>query len=114
MSDLEDVKARLDRLEHEVLTLREDSATTRVMAAMADRDSAAVAGALKGHTAVLNALRETQIEHSNILAEHSNVLAALIRGQDRHEETLARHGVMLAEILRRLPSPEGPAQQGPK
>ena len=99
MSDLEDVKARLDRLEHEMVTLREDSATTRVMAAMADRDSAAVAGALKGHTAVLNALRMAQIEHGDVLAKHSDVLLALVIGQDRHE-------VMLAEILRRLPSPD--------
>jgi chromosome segregation ATPase len=60
---------RLNRVERDVASLREDvtlartdAAAARILAAAADQDVAAVRAELRGHTQVLNALRETQLE----------------------------------------------------
>jgi hypothetical protein len=65
----DEVELRLDRLEHEVVELREqlaltrsDAAVARVLAAGADHDVSEVRAELRAHTQSLNALRETQLE----------------------------------------------------
>jgi hypothetical protein len=72
--DADDLEARVTTLEHQVARLREEVATTRsdaaaarVLAGGADRDVAAFGAKLDAHTKVLNALRETQVEHGQRL-----------------------------------------------
>lgn len=64
MSDIEELRRRLEALEAEVTTLREDAATTRALAAMNDRDVAEFRTELRAHRQVLGALRETQLEQN--------------------------------------------------
>ncbi|MGH3683607.1 MAG: hypothetical protein ACRDQ9_00600 [Pseudonocardiaceae bacterium] len=56
------LESRLDRLEHEVTRLREDVASARALAALADRDVAELRTEMRAYHKVLNALRETQLE----------------------------------------------------
>ncbi|MGW7008787.1 hypothetical protein ACWGCW_39965 [Streptomyces sp. NPDC054933] len=56
------MRRRIDALEAEVTTLREDSATTRALTAMNDRDVAEFRTELRAHCQTLHALRETQLE----------------------------------------------------
>ncbi|MGH3766220.1 MAG: hypothetical protein ACRDS0_12270 [Pseudonocardiaceae bacterium] len=58
----DDLEARFSRLEHEVTLLREDVASARALAALADRDVAELRTEMRAHHKVLNALRETQLE----------------------------------------------------
>ena len=67
MASLEDLEARVIALEEKVQHVREDAAAARVLAGAADRDVAEFKQTLKAHTTVLNALRETQVEHGQRL-----------------------------------------------
>ncbi|MFE2412295.1 MULTISPECIES: hypothetical protein [Kitasatospora] len=111
MSDSDgDLRARLAALEAEVDRLREESAATRTMAAMADRDSAEVRTSLRGHTQVLNAIREDQVAQRDALVAQGRTLerlaeavGALAAGQaeqsrllESHSRSLEEHGSALA------------------
>ncbi|MBE8520949.1 hypothetical protein ILP97_26265 [Amycolatopsis sp. H6(2020)] len=63
MASLEDLEARVTALEEQVRHTRQDAAAARILAGTADRDVSEFKQTLNGHTQVLNALRETQIEH---------------------------------------------------
>ncbi|MGH3914889.1 MAG: hypothetical protein ACRDTC_15995 [Pseudonocardiaceae bacterium] len=58
----DDLESRFTRLEHEVGRLREDVASARALAALADRDLAGYRTEMRSHRQVLNSLRETQLE----------------------------------------------------
>ncbi|WP_410571713.1 hypothetical protein [Amycolatopsis sp. cmx-4-61] len=62
MSSLEDLEARVTALEEQVRHTRQDAAAARILAGTADRDVSEFKQTLNGHTQVLNALRETQVE----------------------------------------------------
>ncbi|MFP8907397.1 hypothetical protein [Streptomyces atacamensis] len=100
-SELEEMRRRLEALEGEVARLREESATTRTLAAMADRDVAEMRAALRGHTQVLGALRETQLEqgqatgrtldaHGRMLEQIAGVVGSLVQGQAQILDRLDR------------------------
>lgn len=99
VSDIGELRDRMDEVEARVAHLTVDSAATRLMAALADRDVADIRQAQRGHTRVLNALRETQVAQGRTLAEHGEILKA-------HSTTLASHGELLAQQGKLL------AQQG--
>lgn len=87
-SELEQLRRRLEELEGEVARLREESAATRALASMADRDVAEMRGSLRAHTQVLGALRETQLEQGQTIAaqgrtlhEIAGAVGALVAGQ---------------------------------
>jgi hypothetical protein len=67
LEHLEGQVARIGELEAEVARLREDAASARALAGMADRDVAEMRTTMRGHTQVLNAIRETQIEHGQAI-----------------------------------------------
>ncbi len=67
MASLEDLEARVTALEEQVQHTRQDAAAARVLAGTADRDVSDFKQTLNGHTRVLNAVRETQIEHGQRL-----------------------------------------------
>lgn len=84
----DDVEVRLTTLEHEVSRLREESAATRALAALADRDVSEIRSELRSHNRVLNALRETQLEHGRKLEEHGRKI----------DEGFAKVAVGMAQI----------------
>lgn len=77
LEKLEGKMARISELEAEVARLREDAASSRALASMADRDVAEMRTTMLGHTQVLNALRETQIEQGQTLQQHGRMLEQL-------------------------------------
>ncbi len=60
-----DLETRVASLEHEVGRLREDAASARALAALADRDVAEFRTQMRAHHQVLSALRETQLEQGH-------------------------------------------------
>ncbi|MEA5363911.1 hypothetical protein VA596_30565 [Amycolatopsis sp., V23-08] len=62
MASLEDLEARVTALEEKVDQTRQDATAARVLAGAADRDVSEFKQTLNGHTKVLNAVRETQVE----------------------------------------------------
>ncbi|MCY7342503.1 MAG: hypothetical protein LH603_11830 [Pseudonocardia sp.] len=76
MPDDEDLRTRVQVVEHELARLRDqvaivaaDAGAARPLAVGADRDVSEVRAELRGHTRTLNALRETQVEHGNAILE---------------------------------------------
>ncbi|MFJ9785289.1 hypothetical protein ACIRSS_37355 [Amycolatopsis sp. NPDC101161] len=69
MASLEDLEARVTILEEQVRSTRQDAAAARVLAGTADRDVSEFKQTLNGHTKVLNAVRETQLEQAQEVAE---------------------------------------------
>lgn len=67
MSSLDDLERRIAAMEEELVVVRQEAAAARALAAGADRDVAEYRAELRGHTRVLSALRETQLDH---YAEH--------------------------------------------
>lgn len=125
-----ELEARVEALETAIERLREDGATTRAIAALADRDVAEIRTTHRATTGVLNALRQTQLEQSQTLqtlagavAGLTTQVASLAEGQARQDQVLAAHSDRVdrlttlvttladgqAEILRRLPGPPDPA-----
>ena len=62
MSEIEELRRRLDAFEAEMDAMREQIVTTRAVVAINDRDVAEFKTELRAHKQVLQALRETQIE----------------------------------------------------
>ncbi len=96
-----DLEARVQAVERELVRLREqvalssaDAAAGRVLAAGADRDVAEVRAELRGHTQVLNALREDQLslrtEMDGFREETRQGFATLNTGMTRIVELLER------------------------
>ncbi|MDQ1305477.1 MAG: hypothetical protein QG671_1308 [Actinomycetota bacterium] len=115
----------MQALETAVERLLEDGAATRVIAAMADRDTAEIRTTHRAATGVLNALRETQLEQGQTLQTLAGAVAgltihvvdldikvtALADGQAHHGQRLDQIAALVAsladgqaEILRRLPA----------
>lgn len=67
MGSLEELEQRIAAMEAELAIVRQEAAAARALAAGADRDVAEYRAELRGHTRVLSALRETQLDH---YAEH--------------------------------------------
>lgn len=65
VASIEELEARVAALEDQVVLIRQDAAAARVLAGGADRDVSAFAARLDAHKALLQALRETQIEHAD-------------------------------------------------
>ena len=99
MSEMDDLRERLAALEAEVDRLREESAATRTMAAMADRDSAEVRTSLRGHTQVLNAIREDQVAQRQSIAQLAEAVGALVAGQVEHTRILEAHSSTLEQLI---------------
>lgn len=76
----DDLESRFTKLEYEVDRPREDVASARALAALADRDVAEIRTEMRGYRQVLNALRETQLEHGQQISEQGQQI-----GELRHE-----------------------------
>lgn len=100
---LEELEQRVTVLESEVAVVRQEAAAARALASGADRDVAEYRAELRGHTRVLNALRETQLEHGNKLVEHGNKLDQLTGAvnhiRDQHGAKLDDIAAMLTRLI---------------
>jgi hypothetical protein len=79
MATLED---RVAALEQDLATVRDRLDMEAGLAASRDRDVSEVKQAQRQHTRTLNALRQTQVEQGQVLAEHTVQLAELHAGQE--------------------------------
>lgn len=92
MGSLDELEQRVAAVEAELAVVRQEAAAARALAAGADRDVAEYRAELRGHTRMLGALRETQLEHH---AEHKADAAEIKAG--------------IAQIVRLLEGPGGVA-----
>ncbi len=111
---VDDLAARVDLLEREVVRLREqvtlgsaDAAGARVLAAGADRDVSEVRAELRAHTQALNALRETQLEQDRKIFGLEQKVTGL---DQRMADGFAMLGTGMAQITALL---TGEAGSGP-
>ncbi|WP_435059506.1 hypothetical protein [Streptomyces sp. bgisy060] len=108
MSELEELRQRLDALEAEVGRLREESAATRTLSSMTDRDVAEWRVAMRGHTQSLSALRETQLEQGQAL----NGLNATVRQLSEVVGGIAAGQMQLAEHVAGLDTKVDELEEG--
>ncbi len=90
MSELDEIRQRLDALEAQVNVLTEGQAESRRAAdlfAMVDRDVADLKQAFGAQRHVLQALRDTQIEQGRTLLEHGQALGAIMVTLESMQET---------------------------
>lgn len=90
MSELDEIRQRLDALEAQVNVLTEGQAENRRAAdlfAMVDRDVADLKQAFGAQRHVLQALRDTQIEQGRTLLEHGQALGAIMVTLESMQET---------------------------
>ena len=95
MSEPDEIHHRVTRLEHQMIRVEQDAAAARLLAGGADHDVSEFRAVMRGQTGILNAIGETQREHSERLAEHSERLAD-------HSERLAEQSEHLADHTERL------------
>nr|WP_296076287.1 hypothetical protein [uncultured Actinoplanes sp.] len=96
VASLEELEQRIAAMEAEMAVVRQEAAAARALAAGADRDVAEYHAELRGHTRVLSALRETQLDH---YGEHKADAAEINSG--------------LAQIVRLLEGQSAPTTQTP-
>jgi chromosome segregation ATPase len=102
---MEELEARVSALEGQMRHVREDAAAARVLAGGADRDVSALAARLDAQTRLLQALRETQTEDHEHIAELRRGFSKLEQGQAKLEQGQA----MILDLLRRRNGEEPPA-----
>ncbi|MEU4563099.1 hypothetical protein AB0F72_32350 [Actinoplanes sp. NPDC023936] len=102
---LEELAQRVAALEAEVGVLRQEAALARALAAGADRDVADYRAELRGHTRMLGALRETQLEQGQAitgLGENVDHLAGAVgRIRDQHGASLNEIVGLLNQLVNR-------------
>lgn len=89
MSEIDELRARVETLETQVARLAEDSTDTRTLAGMADRDAGELRTKLAAQQSSLNALRETQADHTKALRGLADAVGTLVVGQARLEQQVA-------------------------
>ena len=90
MSELDEIRQRLDALETQVNVLTEGQAESRRAAdlfAMVDRDVADLKQAFGAQRHLLQALRDTQVEQGRALVEHGRALGAIVVTLESMQET---------------------------
>lgn len=121
VSDIDRLRLRVSAVEDKVARLTDDGVTTRAIAALADRDVAEFRTVMRGHTGVLNALRQTQIEQDEALRvvretldEQGGALRVVRETLDEQGEALHTLVAGQTAILQHLGiAEEGSGAQGP-
>jgi chromosome segregation ATPase len=83
---MEELEARVRALETQLRSVRQDAAAARVLAGGADRDVSAFGAKLDAQQRLLEALRETQIEHGRRLGGHDKRFDGLEQRFDHLEQ----------------------------
>ncbi|MEU2924785.1 hypothetical protein ABZ636_06940 [Streptomyces sp. NPDC007251] len=109
MSEMEELRRRLEALEARVDEVVEQQAATRHLAVNSDRDVAALQEQRRADMQLLQALRSTQIEHGKTLRELGTTVGVLLTGQielarvqDKHTEKLDRLTASVDAIVRHM------------
>ena len=100
MSEVDDRRARVDRIEAELAEVRARAESAETLARFADRDASEIKASHAGIVHTLNALRETQLDQGQTLARHDQILA---EHSQAHGKTLAG----IEQILTLLRPAEG-------
>ncbi|WP_230396481.1 hypothetical protein [Streptomyces blattellae] len=111
MSEIEELRRRLEALEARVDEAIAQQVTTHNLAVGSDRDVAALQQQRRADMQVIRALRDTQLEQGRTLQQHSELLGALVVGQVEHGKNLERLATAVGAIMNHLgidpPAPEG-------
>jgi hypothetical protein len=94
MTESPDLDRRVTRLEQEMIELRQDTSLANTLAREAGLEVSAVHANYRAHTHTLNAIRETQAEHTELHREHSQTLGEHTRILGEHSRTLREHNDM--------------------
>ncbi|MFE1195886.1 hypothetical protein ACFW6E_24360 [Streptomyces olivaceoviridis] len=92
MSEMDELRRRLEALEARVDEVMAEHTTTRNLAVGSDSDVAALQVQRRADMQVIRALRDTQLEHGKVLEAHGKVLEA-------HTKTLHEHGKLLGALV---------------
>jgi len=101
VSELDDLRQRVTALENQVAELRESRSESRRAAdlfALVDRDVADLTAAFSGQRQVLQALRDTQLEQGQVLAQHGQALAEQGQALGAVLAEIQAHGRVLARL----------------
>ncbi|MFJ8628906.1 hypothetical protein ACIRD3_39495 [Kitasatospora sp. NPDC093550] len=79
MSEMDDLRARVEALEAEMERVREQAGSAHTLAALADRDAAEVRATGRANNQLLTALRETQREQGEAIRQLAEGQAVLQR-----------------------------------
>ena len=109
MGSLEELEGRVSALEAQMRGVRQDAAAARVLAGGADRDVSALAARLDAQTRLMEALRETQVEDHEHIAELRRRLVTFERRSEQRFDGLERGQGMILDLLRRRNGEEPPA-----
>ncbi|MER6385318.1 hypothetical protein ACWDBD_00865 [Streptomyces sp. NPDC001118] len=121
MSEMEELRRRLEALEARVDEVVAEHTTTRNLAVGSDSDVAALQVQRRADMQVIRALRDTQLEHGKTLEahgktlqEHSKLLGALVSGQVAMMEQLGSLTTQVGAIIDHLgiTPPEQPREEG--
>ncbi|OLZ66542.1 hypothetical protein AV521_26960 [Streptomyces sp. IMTB 2501] len=114
MSELEELRRRLEALEARVDEVAEQQAATRHLAVNSDRDVAALQEQRRADMQLMQALRQTQLEHTKTLEEHGKLLGALVSGQVAMMEQVGSLTTQVGAIIDHLgiTPPEQPREEG--
>lgn len=114
MGSIEELEARVGALETQMRSVRQDAAAARVLAGGADRDVSAFGAKLDAQQQLLEALRETQIEHGRRLDGHDGRFDHLEQRFDSLESqmwqgftNLERGQNVILDLLRRRNGHDG-------
>jgi predicted nucleic acid-binding Zn-ribbon protein len=109
MGELDEIRDRVKTLEVQMADVRADATAARALATAADRGVSEVRVELRPHTGVLNALRETQLEHGRQIAEHGRQIVGL---RTEMREGFAKIDVGVVRISTLLANHLGRSGQG--
>ncbi|OLT14573.1 hypothetical protein BJF78_18335 [Pseudonocardia sp. CNS-139] len=87
---MEELEGRVTALESQIRIVRQDGAAARVLAGGADHDVAALTTRVDAQTRLMQALRETQIEHGQRLGGVERRLDSVDHRLDRVDQRLDR------------------------
>lgn len=92
MSEIEELRRRIEALEAQVNQVVEQQTTTQNLAVGSDRDVAALQVQRRSDMQLIRALRDTQLEQGKTLDAHTRMLEA-------HTRTLTEHGRVLGALV---------------
>lgn len=107
VASLEDLEARVAALEEQMKATRQDAAAARILAGGADRDVSAFAARLDMHKALLDALRETQVEHGVRIDRLERTVASGFTEMRSGFSTLALGQAEILALLNRAAGEDG-------
>jgi vacuolar-type H+-ATPase subunit I/STV1 len=108
-SEIDEIRRRLTAVEQEQANLREQvrqSQRATDLYSLVDQDVADVRLAFSQQRQILNAIGQTQAEHTTALRRQGDILGGLVLEMTTIRHTQTEHGHLLRQVLDRLPAAE--------